>query len=185
MGRLPEMATMARVNPQLPEADIRTAVGTSTGWAFPVKLMRWQLRRTNFSEAVRGRADRALFRVVKDNSNRVPHSGPDAADPVTKVHAVGSLRSPHWPIMDCEGYSITLLKWYDLGTTLHARPLFGQDELATRKVLSWLGKENRDLDRECDITIEILMKAVEVTCDILQQKRRWPSLTGVVASLQE
>lgn len=72
------------------------------------------LRRTNFPEAVTGQFsagdDRALFRVMKDNSNRVPHSGPHVANAVTKVHAVGSLRSPHWPMMDCKGYSITLLK---------------------------------------------------------------------------
>jgi hypothetical protein len=40
--------------------------------------------------------------------------------------------------MDCEGDSITLPKGHDLGAALHARPLFGQDELAACEVLAGL-----------------------------------------------
>ena len=71
--------------------------------------------------------------------------------------------------MDCEGRSITLQKWYDLSTALHSRPLFGQDELATCEVRAGLRKKNRDLDREGEISIKILVETVEITRDILQQ----------------
>jgi hypothetical protein len=87
--------------------------------------------------------------------------------------------------MDCEGHSITLSKWYNLGTALHARSLFGQDELAACEVPAGLGEENLYLDRECEIAIEILMETVEITRNILQQKRCWACLTLVVASLEE
>jgi hypothetical protein len=70
--------------------------------------------------------------------------------------------------MDCEGHRITLPKWYDLGAALHARTLFGQHELATCEVLAGLREKNGDLERECEIAIEILMETIEVTWNILQ-----------------
>ena len=127
----------------------------------------------------------SLPRVVEDNPDGVPHAGAEAAHAVAEVHAVVALRSLHWPVMDCEGHSITLPKWHDLSTALHARPLFGQNELATCEVLARLREQDRNLDRECEFAIEVLVEAVEVTRDILQQQRRWARLTGVVASLEE
>ena len=88
-------------------------------------------------------------------------------------------------LMDGEGHGIALPQRHDLGAALHARALFGQDELAAGEVHAGLGEQNRDLDRECEIAIEILVEAVEVTRDILQQQRRRARLTGVVASLEE
>ena len=125
---------------------------------------------------------RALGRVVEDDPDGVPHAGADAAHAVAEVHAVVALRALHWPVMDGEGHCITLPKRHDLGAALHARPLFGQDELAAGEVLAGLREEDRDLDRECEIAIEVLVEAVEVTRDILQQKRRRARLAGVVAS---
>ena len=111
----------------------------------------------------------SLPRIMEDNPDGVPHAGADAAHAVAEVHAVIALRSLHWPVMDCKGHSITLPQWHDLGTALHARPLFGQDELATCKILARLGEQDRDLDRECEFAVEVLVEAVEVTWDILQQ----------------
>jgi hypothetical protein len=70
--------------------------------------------------------------------------------------------------MDSEGHGITLPKWHDFGATLHARPLFGQDELATCEIRAGLREKNGDLDWEYGIAIEILVEAIEVTRDILQ-----------------
>ena len=87
---------------------------------------------------------------MKDNTDCVAHAGADATHAVAEVHAVISLRALHWPVMDCEGHSITLLQRYDLSAALHTRPLLGQDELATCEVRARLGEKNRDLDRECE-----------------------------------
>ena len=111
--------------------------------------------------------------VVEDNPHGVPHTGADAAHAVAEVHAVIALRSLHGPVMDCEGHSIPLPKGHDFDAALHARPLFGQDKLATAEVLAGLREEDRDLDRECEIAIKVLVETVEVVRDILQQKRRW------------
>ena len=72
---------------------------------------------------------------------------------MAEVHAIVALRALNWPVMDGEGHSITLQKWYDLGAALHARPLFGQDELATGEILPGLRQEDRNLDRECELAI--------------------------------
>src|SRR5580700_3693383 len=121
---------------------------------------------------------RALSRIVEDDPDGVPHAGSNAAHAVAKIHAIVAPRSFHWAVMDCEGHSVTLPKWYNLRTALHTRPLFGQDELATCEVLARLGEKNCNLDRECEITIEILMETVEITRNILQQNWGWARLTG-------
>jgi hypothetical protein len=87
--------------------------------------------------------------------------------------------------MDCEGHGITLPKWYDLGAALHAWPLLRQDELAACEVDAGLGEKNCDLDRKCDIAVEILVEAVEITRNILQQKRSRPRLACSVTSLEK
>ena len=71
--------------------------------------------------------------------------------------------------MDCEGHSITLPKRHDLNAALHTRPLFGQDELAAAEVQAGLREKNRDLDWEGERAIKILVEAVKVAGDILQQ----------------
>jgi len=122
---------------------------------------------------------------VEDDPHGVPHAGTDTTYAVAQVNAVIALRSLHRPVMDGEGHSITLPKRHDFSTALHARPLFGQNELATREVQAWLREKDRDLDWECEIAVEVLVEAIEVTWDILQQQRRWARLTVVVASLEE
>ena len=94
-----------------------------TPYVFSIKIRRW-------------RGCLPLSRVVKDDPGRVPHAGAEAAHTMAEVHAIVALRALNWPVMDGEGHSITLQKWYDLDAALHARPLFGQDELAAGEILS-------------------------------------------------
>ena len=87
--------------------------------------------------------------------------------------------------MNGEGDRITLSKRDDLGATLHAWPLFGQDKLPAGEIRIRLREEDRNLDRKEEIAIEILMEAVEVTGNVLQQQRRRPHLAGIMASLEK
>jgi hypothetical protein len=104
--------------------------------------------------------------------------------PVAEVDAVVALRPLHRPVMDCKGRRIALPKRHDVGAALHARPLFGQDELAACEIHAGLREENRDLDGECEIAVEVLVETVEIARDVLQQKRR-ARLAGVAASIEE
>ena len=126
-----------------------------------------------------------LGRVVEYNPDGVPDAGAHAAHTVAEVDAVVSLRAMHGPIVNRERHRITLVKWHDLDTTLHARPLFGQNELAAREIDEGLREEDCDLDRKCESAVEILVEAVEVSRNILEEKRRGSRLTDVVASLDE
>ena len=49
-----------------------------------------------------------LTRVVEDETDGVPHAGPDTADTVAEVHAVTTLRTAHRPVMDGKGDRIPL-----------------------------------------------------------------------------
>ena len=75
------------------------------------------------------------------------------------------------------------------GTTsardLHARPLLGQHELAAVEIRARLRQQDRDLQREDMLAVEILVQAVVVARAIAQQQRRRPRLAGRVAALEE
>ena len=81
--------------------------------------------------------------------------------------------------MDGKGYGIALPKRHDFSTALHARPLLGAHELAASEILARLREEDRNLDWECEIAVEVLVQAIEVTRNILQQQRRWAPLARV------
>jgi hypothetical protein len=123
--------------------------------------------------------------VVEDNPDGVAHAGADAAHPMAEIHAVIALRTLHRPIVDSEGHGISLPKRHDLDATLHARPLFVQGELAACEVRAGFREEDCDLDRKREIAVQILVEAIEVARDILQQQRCRTRLAGIVALLQE
>src|ERR1700722_1278166 len=113
------------------------------------------------------------------------HSGPDTADAVPEIDAIVAFGALNRPVVDREGNGIALAQGNDLGTTLHPRALLGQDELAASEILARLGEKDRHLDRECEVAVEILMKAVEVAGDVLQQQGRRARLALIVAVLEE
>ena len=81
---------------------------------------------------------------------------------MAQIDAVVALRALNRPVVDCEGHGIALAERHDLSSALHARALFGQDELAAGEVAAWLREQDRHLDREREIAVEILVQAVEV-----------------------
>ena len=96
-----------------------------------------------------------------------------------------ALRALDRPIVDGEGHGIALGEGHHLDAALHARPLLGQREFAAGEVAARLRQQDRDLDRKGEVAVEVLVQAVEVAGDILQQQRRRARLAGRVAALQE
>src|ERR1700709_2861244 len=117
---------------------------------------------------------------MEDDADGVSHSGPDTADTVPEIDAVVSLGALNPPVVDREGNGIALAQRNDLGPALHPRTLLGQDELAAGEILPRLGEKDRHLDRECEVSVEILMKAVEVAGDVLQRQGRRAGLALIV-----
>ena len=78
-------------------------------------------------------------------------------------------------------HGVALLERGHLDPALHARALLGQHELAAGEVPPRLGEEDRDLERKGEVAVEILVQAVEVAGNILQQQWRRPRLARGVA----
>jgi len=87
--------------------------------------------------------------------------------------------------MHRERNGITLPQLHHLHAALHAWSLFCQNEFATSEILSRFGEKNGNLERKGKIAVEVLVQAVEVARDILQQQRRRSRLAASVALLQE
>ena len=75
--------------------------------------------------------------------------------------------------MDGKGYGSALLKWDDLGAALHARPLLGGHELATGEIVPLLREQDRNLDWEREITVEVLEIAVLTLAEASRSMWMW------------
>ena len=106
---------------------------------------------------------------MEDDADGVAHSGTDTADAMPEIDPVVALTALNGPIMDGERYGIALAQRDDLGAALHPGPLFGQHELTAREVLFRFGKEDRHLERKCEVAVKILMQAIEVTRNVLEE----------------
>ena len=81
---------------------------------------------------------------------------------------------------DGENHAFALHEGDHLDARLHARALFGQDELAASKVAFRLTQQERDLQRKDMLAVEVLMQAVEIASAVAQEKRGRPGLAGFV-----
>lgn len=68
---------------------------------------------------------------------------------------------------------------------MHAGALFCQDKLPSCEVASRFAEEKGDLEWEDEFSIEILVEAVVIVLLILEKQWSWPSLTGLVAEIEE
>src|SRR3984893_4805254 len=122
---------------------------------------------------------------MEDDADGVAHSGADTADAMPEIDPVVALHAVHGPIMDGERLGVALAQRDDLGSALHPGPLFGQHELTAREVLFRFGKEDRHLERKREVAVKILMQAIEVARNVLEEYRRRAGLAGVMALLEE
>src|SRR6185312_14982211 len=113
-----------------------------------------------------------LLRVVENDADSVPEAAADAANAVPKVDTIVALRSLYRPVVDGERHSIASPQRHYFGPALHARPLLGQNKLTASEITFGFGEQDRDLQRECEVTIKVLMQAIEVARHVLQQQRR-------------
>jgi hypothetical protein len=88
-------------------------------------------------------------------------------------------------MMHCEDHAISLAKLHDFSPRLHPWPLFHQHELTASEILARDRQEKRNLQRENEIAINVLMEAIEVVFILLQQKRSGPNLSRPVALFQK
>src|SRR5258708_20280914 len=98
--------------------------------------------------------------------------GTDTADPMPQIDPIDPARPLHRTVMDSKSHGVALSQRDDLRSRLHARTLLCQHEFATREVSDGFRQQNRDLDGEHVLAIEILVQTVVIACTVLQQQRR-------------
>src|SRR5579859_288431 len=97
-----------------------------------------------------------LFRVVKDDAQRVTRAAMHAADPVAQIDAVVAARAFHWPVPRRENNRLALIRSHYFGFGLRARLLLDQDEFAAIPVSPALAQQEHHLQREGDLAVKIL-----------------------------
>src|SRR5205085_4036103 len=125
------------------------------------------------------------LRVVEDHTDRMAMAGADAADAVSQINAVEPARPLHRAMVHGKGDRIALAERHHFRPRLHARALFRQDELAAGEIAPWFRQEDRNLQREHMLAVEILMQAIVITGPILQQQRGGPGLARGMTALQK
>jgi hypothetical protein len=114
---------------------------------------------------------------VKYDADRVTHAASKAAYAMPQIDAICASRALNGPIAYREGHRIALPQRDYLGTALHSWALLREDELSASEILLRFGKQDRNLERKGEIAVEVLMQAIEIPRDVLQQQRRRPGLT--------
>ena len=82
---------------------------------------------------------------------------------MTQIDAIVALRSLDRPIVDRKGDGVAPAHRHDFDTTLHARPLLGECEFAAREVAAKLREQDRDLDREPKVAVQVLVPEISAT----------------------
>ena len=122
---------------------------------------------------------------MEDHADGVAVAGTDPADAMAQINAVGPARPLHRPMMHSKRNRVALPERNHLGPRLHSRPLLCQHELAAFEIAARLRQQDRDLQREHVLAIEVLVQAVEVAGFVLQQQRCRPGLPSLVTALEE
>ena len=109
---------------------------------------------------------------MKDDADDVPQPRTEPAHTVPEVDLIDAPASPDGPTPDGEDHPVALPKRHDFRPGLHPGPLLGHHELPSGEIAARLGQQNRDLQREHVLTIDVLVKTVVVPGRIAEQQRR-------------
>jgi hypothetical protein len=116
--------------------------------------------------------------IVENDAERVPLAAAHDAHAVAHGDAVGHLGAAHRPMTDGEDDAIAAPQRHHGGARLYARPLLGQHEFTAREVPARFREQDRDLQREDVLAVEVLVQAVEVARPVAQEERCRARLAG-------
>jgi len=109
----------------------------------------------------------------------------DAADAVAEIDAIVAARTFYRTIASGEDDRLALAGGDDLGFRLHAGLLFNQEKFPALPIASGLTKQENHLQRESDLTVEILVQAVVAATFVVEDQRCRPDLARLVADIKE
>ena len=84
---------------------------------------------------IRGQCSQNSLRIVKDHPDGMAMAGAQPADAMAQINPVEPARPLHRSVMHSKSHRIALPQRNHFGARLHARPLFGQHELAAGEIL--------------------------------------------------
>ena len=119
---------------------------------------------------------------MKHNAQHVTSAGADAAYAVSMLDSINATGTLHWTIPHRENRQIALPQLKDFDPRLHAGTLFGHDEVTAFEIATGFREQDCGLQRKDLFPVHVLMKAIEVPRNILQQKRCWLALTRGAAA---
>src|SRR5260221_8223452 len=90
---------------------------------------------------------------------------------MAQIDSIEAASAASRAMMHGKDHAIPLAERHDLDARLHARSLFGQDELAAGEIAAWRRQEKSSLQRKDMLAIEILMKTIIVALAVAQQER--------------
>src|SRR6185295_174197 len=100
----------------------------------------------------------------------------EPAHPVTHPGAVYAPRTPHRTVAIREDHRLAALEGDHRADRLRARALLDEEELAAREVPVTLAEDTRDLERERQRTVQILVEAVVAALAVAEEERRRAAL---------
>jgi len=106
---------------------------------------------------------------VEDDSKGEALSGTDWADAVAHGYSIDAAGAALGSVINCKDDGFALMKRDDGYAGLHARALFGEDELAAGEVARGFAEEEGDLEREDEFAVKVLVEAVVVALVVFEQ----------------
>src|SRR5665213_3844914 len=78
--------------------------------------------------------------------------------------SIGAAAALYRTMVHREDHAFALRKRHDLGAGLHARTLLGENEFAAGEIVPRLRQENRNLQWEQQLTVDVLMPSTVSCC---------------------
>src|SRR5262245_44656253 len=100
--------------------------------------------------------------VVEDDAGGMALARAQPADAVAHGDPIDAARALHRPVVHWKDHALALPERHHLGARLHARPLLGQDEFAAGKIGARPRQQERDLQREHVLAVDVLVQAIVV-----------------------
>lgn len=79
---------------------------------------------------------------------------------MAQIDPVSAFRAHLRTVANCENHRLALFEQDDLGTRLHARALFGNDEFAAFEFFMRRAQEDGGLKRENVLAVKVLVETV-------------------------
>src|SRR5882672_12270281 len=105
---------------------------------------------------------------MKDDAESMPATLTHLADPVAQMHTMVAAGSPDRAAVHREYDSVALSERHHFDAALHSGSLFGQHEFTALEVFSRIGEQNRHLQRENVLAVQVLVQTIIVAGPVLQ-----------------